>query len=164
MNKLIIHPTETSLWHALVNEAQANTSMVLPENTESYLVFLLMRFTQGTGLTESVLAFDLLEAMNALHHRQARLLRDVGDRSLLLSGLFPGMAEKRGVNVSYFSDVGQAAYQTLAEIEAPSMAALYLQLSAQFASLQSILQAIRCRVFPLSVPRSVSSDAPSFRH
>lgn len=164
MNKLIIHPTETSLWHALVNEAQANTSVVLPENTESYLVFLLMRFTQGTALTESVLALDLLEAMNALHHRQARLLRDVGDRSLLLCGLFPGMAEKRGVNLTYFSDVGQAAYQTLAEIEAPNMGALYLQLSAQFASLQLILQALRGRVFPTSIASTVAVHASNFRH
>lgn len=167
MKKLILHPTETSLWHALVNEAQVSTRVVLPENTESYLVFLLMRFTQGTSLTESVLAFDLLEAMNALHHRQIRLLQDLGDRSLLLCGLFPGMAQKRGVTLSYFSDLGQAAYQTLSEVEAPTRGLLYFQLSTQFLSLQSILQAIRgtvCSAIPLVKDEVSVAEAPIFRH
>ena len=48
MNKLILHPTDISQWHALVNEAQAATRLILNENTESYLVFLLMRFSQGS--------------------------------------------------------------------------------------------------------------------
>ena len=48
MNKIILHPTETSQWHALVNEAQAASRLILNEDTESYLVFLLMRFAHET--------------------------------------------------------------------------------------------------------------------
>ncbi len=143
MKHLILHPTDISQWHALVNEAQAATRLVLNENTESYLVFLLMRFTQGTKLIESVVALDFLQSIHKSRPQQVELLREVGDKSLLFCGLFPGIAEKRHVSLSYFSDMGQAAYLSVGELHEPETAALYFQLSAQFISLQQILQAMR---------------------
>ncbi|RAP37542.1 MULTISPECIES: hypothetical protein [Legionella] len=143
MKKLILHPTELSQWHALVNEAQASTQMVLNETTESYLVFLLMRFSQGPKLIESVIAMDFLESMNSTRHKQVELLRDVGDKSLLFCGLFPGMAQKRHVSLRYFSDMGKAAYLTVGELQENQSAELYFQLSYEFLTLQQILQAMR---------------------
>ncbi|KTD51886.1 hypothetical protein Lqui_0730 [Legionella quinlivanii] len=143
MKKLILHPTELSQWHALVNEAQASTQMVLNETTESYLVFLLMRFSQGTKLIESVIAMDFLESMHSTRHKQVELLRDVGDKSLLFCGLFPGMAQKRHVSLRYFSDMGKAAYLTVGELQENQSAELYFQLSYEFLTLQQILQAMR---------------------
>jgi hypothetical protein len=143
MKKLILHPTETCQWHALVNEAQASTRLVLNESTESYLVFLLMRFSQGPKLIESVIALDFLESLRSSRSRQVELLRDVGDKSLLFCGLFPGIAKRRHVSINYFSDMGQAAYLSAGEMQASQLAELFLQLSAQFITLQQILQAMR---------------------
>jgi hypothetical protein len=143
MKQLILHPTDTSQWHALVNEAQAATRFVLNENTESYLVFLLMRFTQGPKLINSIVALDFLESMRGSRIKKVELLRDVGDKSLLFCGLFPGMAKKRHVSLNYFSDMGQAAYLTVGELHASETADLYFQLSDQFIQLQQILQAMR---------------------
>lgn len=143
MKHLILHPTDISQWHALVNEAQAATRLVLNENTESYLVFLLMRFSQGPRLIESVVALDFLESMHKPRGLQVDLLRDVGDKSLLFCGLFPGIAEKRHVSLNYFSDMGQAAYLTVGELQDSQTADLYFQLSAQFVTLKQILQAMR---------------------
>ena len=143
MKKLILHPTETCQWHALVNEAQASTRLVLNESTESYLVFLLMRFSQGPKLLESVIALDFLESLRSSRSRQVALLRDVGDKSLLFCGLFPGIAKRRHVSLDYFSDMGQAAYLSAGEIQPSQLAELFLQLSAQFITLQQILQAMR---------------------
>ena len=113
MNKLILHPTDTSQWYALVNEAQAATRHVLHENTESYLVFLLMRFAKATQLMESVIALDFLESKHAPGKRHIEFLRDVGDKSLLFCGLFPGIADRRHVRLDYFRDMGQGrAYLT----------------------------------------------------
>ena len=142
MSQLILHPTDISQWHALVNEAQASTQLILPENTESYLVFLLMRFSQSPELAESVLAVDFLNSMQAEGSRQVGLLREVGDKSLLLSGLFPGIAEKRHVKLRYFTDMGQAAYLTVSELEGDEEAALYHELSRQFTQLKDILNAL----------------------
>jgi hypothetical protein len=143
MKPLILHPTDISQWHALVNEAQASTRLILNESTESYLVFLLMRFSQGPKLIESVVALDFLESMRKPRQLQLELLRDVGDKSLLFCGLFPGIAEQRHVSLSYFSDMGQAAYLTVGELQDRQTAELYFQLSAQFCTLQQILQAMR---------------------
>lgn len=143
MKPLILHPTDTSQWHALVNEAQASTRLLLNENTESYLVFLLMRFAQTTKLIESIVAIDFLDSMNTTGRRQIELLREVGDKSLLLCGLFPGMASKHHVGLDYFSDMGQAAYLTAAELQEHTMGELYFQLSNQFTTMQQILQAMR---------------------
>ena len=151
MTKLILHPTDMSQWHALVNEAQAVTQLVLNENTESYLVFLLMRFSQSTQLIESVMALDFLESMRSPGRRQLELLRDVGDKSLLFCGLFPGMAIKRHVRLDYFSEMGQAAYLSVGELQESDSADLYFQLSAQFIRMQQILQAMRGDHSQLSV-------------
>lgn len=143
MNQLILHPTDISQWHALVNEAQVATSRLLNENTESYLVFLLMRYSQGSKLIDSVIGLDFLESMHKPGKLRVDLLRDVGDKSLLFCGLFPGQAERRRVNLSYFSEMGQAAYLTISEMHDNQNAELYLQLSVEFHSLQHILQAMR---------------------
>ena len=147
MKRLILHPTDISQWHALVNEAQAATRLILNENTESYLVFLLMRFSQGPKLIESVVALDFLESIHKSRTHQLDLLRDIGDKSLLFCGLFPGMANKKHVSLNYFSDMGQAAYLSIGELQDSITAELYLQLSAQFLSLQQILQAMRGEFF-----------------
>jgi hypothetical protein len=143
MSKLILFPTDTCQWHALVNEAQAATQLTLNEDTESYLVFLLKRFSESTQWVESMVALDFLEAMKASCHRQAELLRDVGDKSLLFSGLFPGIAERRNVRLDYFTSMGQSAYLTVGEMESPESAELYFQLSEQFITMQNILQSMR---------------------
>lgn len=148
MKPLILHPTDMSQWYALVNEAQASTHLILNENTESYLVFLLMRFTQGPKLIESIIALDFLESMHKPKQQQVALLRDVGDKSLLFCGLFPGVAEKKRVSLNYFSDMGQTAYLMIGELHDNQSAELYLQLSAEFLSLQQILRAMRNEVFP----------------
>lgn len=143
MNTLILHPTETSQWYAMVNEAEATTGLVLSENTESYLVFLLMRFSQGPRLMESVIALDFMQSMSVSGQRQITLLKDVGDKSLLLCGLFPGIAERRRVSLSYYSDMGQSAYLSAADLQDREWSRLYVQLSEQFPNMQSILRAMR---------------------
>lgn len=143
MKQLILHPTDLSQWHALVNEAQAATQIILNEPTESYLVFLLMRFSQGTKLIESVIALDFLHAANKPRLVQVEYLKEIGDKSLLFCGLFPGMAKRRHVNLNYFTEMGQAAYLTAGELQQKEQADLYFQLSSQFNTLQQVLQAMR---------------------
>ena len=143
MSTIILHPTDLSQWHALVNEAEASTQLILNENTESYLVFLLMRFSQKNQLMDSILAMDFLHAQHTSSRKQVEFLRDVGDKSLLFCGLFPGMASRRHVSLDYYKQMGQAAYLTLGELHDPEVGSLYIQLSDQFDQLRLILQAMQ---------------------
>lgn len=143
MANLILHPTDTSQWYHLVNEAQASTQLVLNENTESYLVFLLMRFARTTDLIESIVAIDFLESMMAMKKLKTELLTQVGDKCLLLAGMFPGIANRRGLALNYFTDMGQVAYSSVASIEDHAAAKLYIELSEAFLVMQQILQAMQ---------------------
>jgi hypothetical protein len=144
MSQLILYPTDTSQWHALVNEAQVLTQLRLNQDTESYLVFLLMRFAHMTDWIDSVVALDVLESKLFRAKHKIEVLCEVGDKSLLFSGLFPGVARKRHVSPRYYADMGRAAYFTVSELHTRETAPLYQQLGQQFVSLQTILHALRC--------------------
>jgi len=145
MNSLILLPTDTSQWHALVHEAQVQRQLVLHEDTESYLVFLLMRFSQSTELLESIFALDFIEALKLDGKRKVNKLQSLGDKSLLLCGLFPGIAEKRSVGIEYYIHIGRTAYKAAGESDESS---LYLQLSIDFLDLQKVLYSMRHSTIP----------------
>ncbi len=144
MGRIILHPTDMCQWHALVNEAEAVTQLILDEELESYLVFLLMRFSSSSDWVESSIALDFLKSMQQ-KPMHAELLREVGDKSLLFSGLFPEIAVKRNVGLDYYVEMGKAAYLTASEIEEKKAGQLYYHLSLNFINLQNVLHSIRER-------------------
>lgn len=152
MKNLILHPTDISQWYALVTEAEVASQLNLNENTESYLVYLLQRFVQEPELLESTIALDALAALQGPTQLLIEKLKIVGDKSLLVCGLFPGLARRRHVSVEYYSQMGQAAYLTISECQERASAELYLQLSQYFPQLQIILQAMRGHFFQFSQP------------
>lgn len=140
MSSLILHPTTTAQWYALVNEAQASCAITLQEDLESYLVFLLQRFTDNPGIASSVLGLDFLKSIqDSASHQQ---LKDVGDKCLLVAGLFPGRAIKRRVKLSYFVKLGQTAYSTLSNYVV-HQEELFNQLCFEFPKLLDVLLAMR---------------------
>lgn len=143
MNTLILQPTTTANWQKLVKEAEDANHYALSEDLESYLVFLLTRFTGKPEIAHSVLALDFLNSLEEGGQRRTEALRDVGDKSLLFAGLFPGRADRRRVKISYFVDIGQNAYSTLAAICKQQIAELYGELGNGFVALMDVLQVMR---------------------
>lgn len=133
----------TALWYSLVNEAQAAFPDKLEEEVESYLVFLLIRFTSKPEIASSVLALDFLHGLEETGNLQAELLRDVGDKCLLISGLFPSHAERRRVHVSYYVELGQSAYGSLGYSRACKAAALFKLLRKHFVDMMDVLHVLR---------------------
>jgi hypothetical protein len=70
-------------------------------------------------------------------------LRDVGDHCLLFSGMFPQLAERRLVRVSYFVNLGRSSYQQLSDRLDHSWSVVYEHLSRAFVVLMDILHAMR---------------------
>lgn len=143
MATLMTHSTSTAQWHALVTEAESVAACPLVEELESYLVFLLMRFSRKPEIAGNIMALDYLNGMLASGQVKQGRLRDVGDQCLLYSGLFPQQAGRRQVRVSYFVDLGRSAYQQLSFGLANSYAELYAHLSQDFVALMDVLHAIR---------------------
>jgi len=142
MNSLVLQPTEVAQWHALVSEAQVASHRNLEEGLESYLVFLLMRFAGRPELARKIMALEFLQAQREQSQKTDRL-RDVGDQCLLFSGLFPQIAEKRMVRVSYFVRIGRSAYDQLGALVDRNSDRLYAGLAEAFIGIMDVLQAMR---------------------
>jgi hypothetical protein len=145
MNKsaLILEPTATAQWHSLVSEAEQRHDVTLAHDLESYLVFLLMRFTSQPQMAASILALDFLEGVEKTGQKRQEALQELGDKCLLFAGLFPGQAEQKHVNISYFVFLGQSAYGTLANNMPQQSAILYTELVKNFVKLMDLMQTIR---------------------
>jgi hypothetical protein len=143
MPQLLIHSSATEEWLSLVHEAESAAELHLDEEIQSYLVFLLMRFTEQPQLAASVMAVEYLQGMQSQGRICHDQLRNVGDKCLLYSGLFPERAERRRVKISYFVDLGRSAYQQLSDRMEHGAAAMYHHLAATFVSLMDILQTMR---------------------
>lgn len=143
MRALLLQPTSTAHWHALVSEAEDKCRCRLDEDLESYLVFLLMRFAGRPDLVARIMALEYLRGLAAGGRMRADRLRDVGDQCLLYSGLFPRRARRRLVKVSYFVDLGRTAYHQLSEVTEHGGAGIFERLSRSFVSLMDVLLAMR---------------------
>jgi hypothetical protein len=135
--------TPAEVWQELVKEAAARTGRPLDETRESYLVFVLLRYQGDAWLLSHVLGMDWMEAQAQVGRARADALRDVGDRCLLVAGLFPGLAERRRVSVDYFVDIGRGAYRDAADAARQATSALYRQLARSYRELVATLNAVR---------------------
>jgi len=136
---IMINSTPTALWHGMVHQAEQACSVTLKEDLESYLVFLLMRYIDKPGFVKEIIGTAFLQSLTLDNLNQEVALQAVGDKCLLFAGLFPNIAEKRLVRISYFVNIGQAAYFKISRKNND----LYDGLSHQFVSLMDILQSMR---------------------
>lgn len=137
----LLYASATALWQGLIREGEQRRHLALGEELEAYLVFALMRHLGDGQLVGRTMAEEYLRA----HERPLRpdRLRDVGDRCLLIAGLFPRLARRRRVNTSYYVDLGRGAYASAAQ-RAPNIErSLFDRLTEAFVSLVAVLQAIR---------------------
>ncbi len=132
---------EIAIWHEVIKGAEDRCQVNLPADLESYLVSLLIRFTQQADFAHQIVATAFLQAMQekALVRRHA--LAAVGDQCLLVTGFFPGVAAHRQVSVRYFVDVGRSAYANISNVTTD----IYGLLARQFVQLMDILQAVNQR-------------------
>lgn len=143
MGTILTDTAATALWHDLVREAEQRGRAPLDAELESYLVFLLMRHLRDARLGDHVMALDYLLALQQRGTQRGQELRDVGDRCLLIAGLYPHQAEQRLVSLDYFIAVGANAYSELAARARNAVATLYEQLAGAFARLVRVLVELR---------------------
>ncbi|HZP67506.1 MAG TPA: hypothetical protein VFB32_14480 [Rudaea sp.] len=143
MTAILTDVPQVALWTDLVHEAENGAATRLDEELEAYLVFLLMGHTRDVQLHRDAVALDYLLARAESGTRHKQELREVGDRCLLLAGLYPEQAERRLVSVRYFLDLGSRAYGELAQALRAGIADLYGHLAEAFARLVRVLMEVR---------------------
>lgn len=133
----------TALWQELVREGEQRAGAALDEDSESWLVFTLMRHLGNAGLAEPAMALGYLDALQRSGRLRSLALQDVGERCLLIAGFYPELAERRRVTLDYYITLGQGAFRQLADEARQAMAELYAGLARQFARLVRVLVELR---------------------
>jgi hypothetical protein len=136
--KLLINPNPNGLWRDIIHEAEAECRSNLQVELESYLIDLLVRFTNKPEVAKQIMGIQFMESLKQTPTERDVALQNVGDSCLIYSGLFPGIAEKRLVKISYFVDLGRSAYSTISRTSND----LYDLLTQRFVALMDILQSL----------------------
>lgn len=139
-----------ALWQDALREAETRSATPLDETQESYLVFVLLRHQNDPELLARVQALDWLHAQECAGRTRADALRDVGDRCLLIAGLYPALAQRRRVSVDYFTTLGRGAYRDVAEACRNAYADLFAQLAARYDALVQVLRGLRDGPLPVA--------------
>lgn len=137
--QILHNSTTAALWHDIVHDAEIQCDVHLEEEFESYLVFLMIRYTTKPEIVKQIIATEFLMGMESKARLKHHILQEVGDKCLIFTGLFPKIAQKRHVQMGYFIKLGQSSYATISK----SKNDLYEGLAKQFVSLMDVLQTMR---------------------
>lgn len=137
MGPFELHTRDTAHWRALVTAAESRADCCLDAELEGYLVMVLLRYARSPNRLDERAIADLGAVAAGAWPEQ---LREVGDKCLVFTGLLPEEAGRAGMPVSYFVEMGRAAYRQLAEHSGDP---LYRRLSEAFVALMDVLQAMR---------------------
>lgn len=130
------------LWVELIREGEQRARTRLDEPVESYLVFLLQQHQRDALLAGRTFALEWLDSLERAGGGRADALRDVGDRCLIVAGLYPRLAQRRRVTPAYYAAIGQAAYDAVAEATRAGYADLFRQLARAFEAMQQVLRRV----------------------
>ena len=95
-------------FHELITETTARYGYSLPTDIEAYLVMLLSNYVEQNdflpkpGFAQNYLQLDANRPQHA---------KQLGDVCLFVTGVFPEYGKRAGLNITYFSDIGQTSYQ-----------------------------------------------------
>ena len=153
MSHSIHRGAPAELWQALVREASKRTGCFLDEYRESYLVFVLLQRQRDSYFLRRTQALSWFHAHERVGSERLQTLRDIGDDCLLISGLFPGLADKRRVAVDYYVELGQSAYSAVAQLRA-SDSALFQMLATSYGELVRTLRALRPQTTSVALSNS----------
>jgi hypothetical protein len=145
-----LHTTVTEFFHGQVTDALRAQDVQATQPTEFYLVNLLSEFA-ATPVSEEPLALKLVRVQeSSATDKKVKGLKEIGDHSLVVTGLFSDSLSRKLVNVNYYIAMGTNAYGQLASLIASTRTsastffqAVYEELAAKFARFVEVLQEIR---------------------
>jgi len=144
---MIIQETPMEYFKGLVEGAMRNQRLNTPEEVEFYLSNLLRYFMDAKRLGSGPLALQYLEALQYDDITSRRLLRELGDISLFISGFFPESIKRKVAGLPYYIRMGSLSYGRLASIygtrgKTAPFKGIFLDLSGRFTLYVNILSEV----------------------
>ena len=139
MESCDLHIVETAGWRALLTHAQIAGGVRISPAAEEYMISMLFRQIgiEMIGMDPEIGLLDRLNQMLMADTVDPAL---IGDQCLLLAGLFPENAIRKGIPVAYFVQVGRNAYREYASRYGSDLHAL---LGDEFVLAMDTLQTVR---------------------
>jgi hypothetical protein len=129
----------------LVDGALAHQRLAANELTAFYVVQLLASFVDRAGANnqpDAPLAVRLAHALEDGGARQRSSLREIGDRSLFISGFFSDSLNRKLVDVDYYVSIGGCAYNALSRNEADTFSPVFAELAEKFVGFVDVLSEV----------------------
>ena len=98
-------------FYDVVKETQSTTGMELPHHIEAYIVMLLSDFVDRNDIPP-----DSTFAEMFLSIKDASQAKQLGDTCLFVSGAFPKLKARHGINRRYYQDIGSTSYDMASEM------------------------------------------------
>jgi len=96
----------TTAFYDVVKDTQATSGMDLPHHVEAYIVMLLSDYIDRFDIPpESTFAEMFLTL------RDSQQAKQLGDTCLIVSGAFPRLKARHGLNRRYYQDIGSTSYE-----------------------------------------------------
>ena len=102
------------VWHNVISKACDNNHIVLAPSLKHYLLLTITHYQAAENLHDELLGGNLLKADTLPSVKKNALLRETGDRCLIMAGFFPYKHEAMHVSKAYFIQVGKTAYRHIA--------------------------------------------------
>jgi len=123
-----------SAFFGIVKETQDKTGYELPDHIEVYLVMLLSHQTDRPNFLPETSFAEMFLTANTPQKR-----KELGDTCLFVAGVFPYIGERRGINRSYYRDLGTTSYEMLSESWHPE---LFSHLAKHFDFLSGFIEVV----------------------
>ena len=102
----------TNAFYDIVCEAKETHGYELPVDLESYVVFLLASHIERPDfLPHSTFA----EAYLKLKRPYTQNAKQLGDTCLFVTGVFPSYGQDKGLDITYYSNIGKSSYSMAKE-------------------------------------------------
>jgi len=138
-------------FRGLVLGAVENQRIRINEDSEYYLVNLLVKYMQSDvfhNTAKDPLAIKLHRSMIVEQAERVRILREIGDFALYMSGFFADSLNRKIIDIDYYIAMGGAAYFNLSHALAQAaLQDLYKDLHRRFITYVDILSEVSDQAF-----------------
>jgi hypothetical protein len=101
----------TTVFYDVVKETQSKTGHELPHHIEAYIVMLLSEFVDRTDFPPDETFSEMFLSLN-----NTRKAKELGDTCLFVSGVFPTLKARHGINRRYYQDIGSTSYEMASDM------------------------------------------------
>ena len=139
---LLRNESPAEYFKELVDTAMEHQRLAVRDLTSFYLVNLLTGFVHvepSTTASDEPLGIRLARALQTGGSRQRDGLREVGDRSLFISGFFADSLNRSLVDIDYYIQLGECAYASLARHGDPTFGEVFDELAGKFPACVDVL-------------------------